>query len=235
MLVSARRIAEAAPARVVHRGGLVALAALCVMLGGSWAVQLGRRVAVGGRGRGRIWAGRATRAACPGRPVARACRGRRRCLPAPITPYIRLAPSPRSAWSPTSPPFRSRAWPSRDSWLPCCCPPAGSAPARDCVWRCFDMVARAAAALPGGHFIMIAGRARRPLARDSGGGLVGVELAAPSLGDCSAGWFCRHADFGTTLFHAFTRLSDCHCLTVSSLTSARVTRSRCAVRRGGGS
>src|SRR5206468_3459193 len=78
-----------------------------------------------------------------------------------------------------------------------------------------DVVAKAAAALPGGHFIMIAG----------------PRAAVVWLGILALAWWlwnsprrrwtvaARVGFIGAllsvaTLFHAFTRLSDCSCLTV---------------------
>jgi competence protein ComEC len=81
-----------------------------------------------------------------------------------------------------------------------------------------DLVARGAAAVPGGHFIMIAG----------------WRAAALWVGILMLAWWLWHSPrrrwlvaarlafigvliSGTTLFHAFTRLSDCVCLSVHFL------------------
>src|SRR5439155_13329291 len=85
-----------------------------------------------------------------------------------------------------------------------------------------DVVAQTAAALPGGHFIMIAGPGAAAL-------WLGVLLLAWWLWNAPrqrwliAGRIALISALisWTTLFHAFTRLSDCSCLTVSFLTADR--------------
>src|SRR5204863_530463 len=81
-----------------------------------------------------------------------------------------------------------------------------------------DVVAQTAAALPGGHFIMIAGPGAAAL-------WLGVLLLAWWLWNAPRRRWLIAARIAlisaliswTTLFHAFTRLSDCSCLTVSFL------------------
>jgi len=202
--------------RVVAPRGLVALAALCVMLGDPWAVQsVGAWLSVAAVA-AVIWAGRATeRLPRTVRLLAPAAAAT--LLTAPITAYTFGTVAPIGVVANLAAiPLAGLAVPGlmvalllSSSWL--------AAGAGLCL-ALLDVVARAAAALPGGHFIMIAG----------------PRAAALWLGILVVAWWVwnspRHrwvigARVGfvatliswTTLFHAFTRLSDCHCLTVSFL------------------
>ena len=202
--------------RVVAPRGLVALAALCVMLGDPWAVlSVGAWLSVAAVA-AVIWAGRATerlpKAVRLLAPAAAAT-----LFTAPITAYTFGTVAPIGVLANIAAiPLAGLAVPGlmvalllSSSWL--------AAGAGLCL-ALLDVVAKAAAALPGGHFIMIAG----------------PQAAALWLGILALAWWLWHsprrrwlvaarvAFIGvliswTTLFHAFTRLSVCDCLTVSFL------------------
>src|SRR2546427_11559938 len=141
--------------RVVAPRGLVALAALCVMLGDPWAVQsVGAWLSVAAVA-AVIWAGRATerlprtvRLLAPGAAAT--------LLTAPITAYTLGTVAPIGVVANLAAiPLAGLAVPGlmvalllSSSWL--------AAGAGLCL-ALLDVVAKAAAALPGGHFIMIAG------------------------------------------------------------------------------
>ena len=202
--------------RVVAPRGLVALAALCVMLGDPWSVQsVGAWLSVAAVA-AVIWAARATeRSPTLVRLLAPA--GAATLLTAPITAYAFGTVAPIGVLANLAAiPLAGLAVPGlmvallvSSSWL--------AAGAGLCL-ALLDLVAQAAAALPGGHFIMIAG----------------PRAAAFWLGALAIAWWlwnsprrrwllaARVAFIGvliswTTLFQAFTRLSDCSCLTVSFL------------------
>jgi competence protein ComEC len=202
--------------RVVAPRGVVALAALLVMLADPWALQsIGAWLSVAAVG-AVIWAGRATerspRAVRLLAPAAAAT-----LLTAPITAFAFGTVAPIGVIANlVAIPLAGLAVPGlmvallvSSSLL--------AAGAGLCL-ALLDMVARAAAALPGGHFIMIAG----------------WPAAATWIGVLAIAWWlwntprrrwliaARVAFIGallswTTLFHAFTRLSDCRCLTVHFL------------------
>ncbi|HWC74016.1 MAG TPA: DNA internalization-related competence protein ComEC/Rec2 [Gemmatimonadales bacterium] len=202
--------------RVIAPRGLVALAALCVMLGDPWSVQsIGAWLSVAAVA-AVIWAGRATeRYPKVVRLIAPAAAAT--LLTAPITAYAFGTVAPIGVVANlVAIPLAGLAVPGlmaallfSSSWLA-----AGSG----LCLALLDLAAQTAAALPGGHFIMIAG----------------VRSAALWLGVLVLAWWlwnsprhrwtiaARIAFVGllvswTTLFHAFTRLSDCRCLTVSFL------------------
>jgi competence protein ComEC len=200
--------------RVVAPRGLVALAALCVMLGDPWAVQsVGAWLSVAAVA-AVIWAGRATeRLPKVVRLLAPAAAAT--LLTAPITAYTFGTVAPIGVLANLAAiPLAGLAVPGlmlalllSSSWL--------AAGAGLCL-ALLDVVARTAAALPGGHFIMIAGP-RAALA------WVGVLAVAWWLWNSPRRRWVIAARVGfvgtliswTTLFHALTRLSDCQCLTVS--------------------
>ena len=201
--------------RVVAPRGLVALATLCVMLADPWAIQsVGAWLSVAAVA-AVIWAGRATggeRYPKLVRVLAPAAAAT--LLTAPITAYAFGTVAPIGVLANLAAiPLAGVAVPGlmvallvSSSWL--------AAGAGLCL-ALLDVVARAAAALPGGHFIMIAGphaaaiwlgilvvawwlwnSPRRPW-------LVAARLAFVAL---LVSW--------ATLFHAAGRLSACDCLTV---------------------
>ena len=199
--------------RVVAPRGLVALAALCVMLADPWAMQsVGAWLSVAAVA-AVIWAGRATeRHPKPVRVLAPAAAAT--LLTAPITAYAFGTVAPIGVLANIAAiPLAGVAVPGlmvallvSSSWL--------AAGAGLCL-ALLDVVARAAAALPGGHFIMIAG----------------PRAAALWLGILVVAWWLWHSPrrrwvvaarvafvaamlSWTTLFHAATRLSACDCLTV---------------------
>lgn len=199
--------------RVVAPRGLVALAALCVMLADPWAMQsVGAWLSVAAVA-AVIWAGRATeghpRLVRLLAPAAAAT-----LLTAPITAYYFGTVAPIGVLANIAAiPLAGVAVPGlmvallvSSSWL--------AAGAGLCL-ALLDVVARAAAALPGGHFIMIAG----------------PRAAIAWLGVLVLAWWLWHsprrrwliaarlAFIGavltwTALFSAFSRLSACDCLTV---------------------
>ncbi|PYP60034.1 MAG: DNA internalization-related competence protein ComEC/Rec2 [Gemmatimonadetes bacterium] len=202
--------------RVVAPRGLVALAALCVMLGDPWSVQsVGAWLSVAAVA-AVIWAGRATeRLPKAARLLAPAVAAT--LLTAPITAFTFGTVAPIGVVANLAAiPLAGLAVPGlmvalliSSSWL--------AAGAGLCL-ALLDVVARTAAALPGGHFIMIAG----------------PRAAAFWLGILAVAWWlwnsprrrwllaARVAFVGvlivwTTLFLAFTRRSVCSCLTVSFL------------------
>jgi len=202
--------------RVVAPRGLVALAALCVMLGDPWAMQsVGAWLSVAAVA-AVIWAGRATerlpKALRLLAPAAAAT-----VLTAPITAYTFGTVAPIGVVANLAAiPLAGLAVPGlmvalllSSSWL--------AAGAGLCL-ALLDVVAKAAAALPGGHFIMIAGPQAALL------WLAILALAWWLWNSPRRRWLVavRVALVGaliswTTLFHAFTRLSVCSCLTVSFL------------------
>jgi competence protein ComEC len=202
--------------RVVAPRGLVALAAFCVMLGDPWSVQsVGAWLSVAAVA-AVIWGARATESLPrPVRLLAPAAAAT--LLTAPITAYAFGTVAPIGIVANLAAiPLAGLAVPGlmvallfSSSWL--------AAGAGLCL-ALLDVVARTAAALPGGHFIMIAGPSAAAL-------WLGVLLGAWWLWNAPRRrWLiaARVALIGalvswSTLFHAFTRLSDCSCLTVSFL------------------
>jgi len=202
--------------RVVTPRGLVALAALCVMLGDPWAVQsVGAWLSVAAVA-AVIWAGRATerlpKAVRVLAPAAAAT-----LFTAPITAYTFGTVAPIGVVANIAAiPLAGLAVPGlmvalllSSSWL--------AAGAGLCL-ALLDVVAKAAAALPGGHFIMIAG------ARASLLWLGILALAWWLWNSPRRRWlvaarvaFVAVLISWTALFHAFRRLSVCQCLTVSFL------------------
>src|SRR5438552_601456 len=202
--------------RVVAPRGIVALAALCVMLGDPWSVQsVGAWLSVAAVA-AVIWAGRATerhpkvvRALAPAAAAT--------LLTAPITAYAFGTVAPIGVLANLAAiPLAGLAVPGlmvalllSSSWL--------AAGAGLCL-ALLDAVARTAAALPGGHFVMIAG----------------PQAAALWLGILVLAWWLWNsprrrwtiaarlafvaalATLGAS-FGALRRLSDCQCLTVSFL------------------
>jgi competence protein ComEC len=202
--------------RVVAPRGLVALAAFCVMLGDPTAVQsVGAWLSVAAVA-AVIWAGRVT-AHLPTAVRLLAPAAAATLFTAPITAYTFGTVAPVGVLANLAAiPLAGLAVPGlmvalllSSSWL--------AAGAGLCL-ALLDVVARAAAALPGGHFIMVAG----------------PQAAALWLAVLVAAWWlwnaprrrwvvaARCAFIGvlvswSTLLHAFTRLSVCSCLTVSFL------------------
>jgi competence protein ComEC len=202
--------------RVVAPRGLVALAACCVMLGDPWSVQsVGAWLSVAAVA-AVIWAGRATerlpKAVRLLAPTAAAT-----LLTAPITAFVFGTVAPIGVVANLAAiPLAGLAVPGlmvallvSSSWL--------AAGAGLCL-ALLDVVARAAAALPGGHVIMIAGPRAAAL-------WAGILLIAWWLWNSPRRrWlvaarvaFLAALVSWTTLYRAFTRLSDCVCLTVSFL------------------
>jgi competence protein ComEC len=202
--------------RVVAPRGLVALAALCVMLGDPWALQsVGAWLSVAAVA-AVIWAGRATeRLPRTIRLLAPAAAAT--LLTAPITAYTFGTVAPIGVIANlVAIPLAGLAVPGlmvalllSSSWL--------AAGAGLCL-ALLDTVAKAAAALPGGHFIMIAGARAATL-------WLGILVLAWWLWNSPRRrWLlaARVAFVGvliawTTLFHAVTRRSVCSCLAVSFL------------------
>ncbi|MFN2570731.1 MAG: DNA internalization-related competence protein ComEC/Rec2 [Gemmatimonadales bacterium] len=202
--------------RVVAPRGIVALAALCVLIADPWAMlSLGAWLSVAAVA-AVIWAARATeRFPKPVRVLAPAAAAT--LLTAPITAYAfgtvapigiiaNLAAIPLAG---VAVPGLMAALLLSSSWLA-----AGSG----LCLALLDLVAKWAAELPGGHFIMIAGpRAallwlvilgmawwlwnspRRPWTTAARAGFIGAVLSL------------------TALFSSFSRLSVCDCLTVTFL------------------
>jgi len=202
--------------RVVAPRGLVAVTALAVLIIDPWAVQsIGAWLSVAAVA-AVIWAGRATerypKAVRVLAPAAAAT-----LVTAPITAYAFGTVAPIGVVANLAAiPLAGVAVPGlmvalllSSSWL--------AAGAGLCL-ALLDLVARAAAALPGGHFTMIAGwRAAATWA------LVLILAwwlwTAPRrrwLVAARVAFICAFVSL-TTLFHAFTRLSDCQCLTVHFL------------------
>lgn len=202
--------------RIVAPRGLVALTALCVMLGDPFSIQsVGAWLSVAAVG-AVIWAGRATeRHHKVVRLLAPAAAAT--LLTAPITAYSFGTVAPIGVLANLAAiPLAGLAVPGlmaallcSSSWL--------AAGAGLCL-ALLDLVAKTAAALPGGHFTMIAGPQAAVL-------WLGVLVLAWWLWNAPRRrWVigARVAFVGvllswTTLFHAFTRLSACECLTVSFL------------------
>jgi len=202
--------------RVVAPRGLVALAALCVMLGDPWAVQsIGAWLSVAAVA-AVIWAGRATehypRSVRLVAPAAAAT-----LLTAPITAYAFGTVAPIGVVANlVAIPLAGLAVPGlivalliSSSWL--------AAGAGLCL-ALLDLVAKEAAALPGGHFIMIAGWRAAAI-------WTGVLVVTWWLWNAPRRRWIVAARLAliavliswTTLFHAFTRISVCECLTVHFL------------------
>ena len=202
--------------RVVAPRGFVALAALCVMLGDPWSVQsIGAWLSVAAVA-AVIWAGRATerhpRLVRLFAPAAAAT-----LLTAPITAYAFGTVAPIGVVANlVAIPLAGVAVPGlmvalllSSSWLA-----AGSG----LCLALLDLVAKGAAALPGGHFIMIAG----PRAAALWLAVLGVAWwlwNSPRRRWTIAARVSLTAAFLslTSLFSAFPRLSDCQCLTVTFL------------------
>jgi len=202
--------------RVVAPRGLVALAAFCVMLGDPWSVQsVGAWLSVAAVA-AVIWGARATEhLPRPVRLLAPAAAAT--LLTAPITAYTFGTVAPIGIVANLAAiPLAGLAVPGlmvallvSSSWL--------AAGAGLCL-ALLDVVARTAAALPGGHVTMIAGPGAAAL-------WLGVLLAAWWLWNAPRRRWVVAARVAlisaliswTTLFHAFPRLSDCSCLTVSFL------------------
>jgi len=202
--------------RLVAPRGLVALAALVVIFVDPWAVQsIGAWLSVAAVG-AVIWAGRATeqypRWVRLLAPAAAAT-----LVTAPITAYAFGTVAPIGVVANLAAiPLAGLAVPGlmvalliSSSWL--------AAGAGLCL-ALLDLVAKGAAALPGGHFIMIAG----------------WRAAAIWTGVLGVGWWLWNAPrrrwivgarlaliavfiSWTTLFHALSRISVCSCLTVHFL------------------
>ena len=202
--------------RVVAPRGFVALAALCVMLGDPWSVQsIGAWLSVAAVA-AVIWAARATerhpRLVRLLAPAAAAT-----LLTAPITAYAFGTVAPIGVVANlVAIPLAGLAVPGlmvalllSSSWL--------AAGAGLCL-ALLDLVAQGAAALPGGHFIMIAG----PRAAALWLAVLGVvwwlwnsprrRWAIAARVSCTAAFLSLAA-----LCSAFPRLSDCQCLTVTFL------------------
>ena len=202
--------------RVVAPRGFVALAALCVMLGDPWSVQsIGAWLSVAAVA-AVIWAGRATerhpRLVRLFAPAAAAT-----LLTAPITAYAFGTVAPIGVVANlVAIPLAGVAVPGlmvalllSSSWLA-----AGSG----LCLALLDLVAKGAAALPGGHFIMIAG----PRAAALWLAVLGVAWwlwNSPRRRWTIAARVSLTAAFLslTSLFAVFPRLSDCQCLTVTFL------------------
>jgi competence protein ComEC len=199
--------------RVVAPRGLVALAALCVMFGDPWSVQsVGAWLSVAAVA-AVIWAGRATerypKAVRLLAPAAAAT-----LLTAPITAYSFGTVAPIGVLANLAAiPLAGLAVPGlmvallvSSSWL--------AAGAGLCL-ALLDLVAKGAAALPGGHFIMIAGPRAAAL-------WLGVLVVAWWLWNAprrrwtvAARACCIGALLSfTALFSAVARLSGCDCLTI---------------------
>ncbi|HEV2671528.1 MAG TPA: DNA internalization-related competence protein ComEC/Rec2 [Gemmatimonadales bacterium] len=202
--------------RVVAPRGCVALAALCVMLADPWSVQsIGAWLSVAAVA-AVIWAGRATeRHPQVVRLLAPAAAAT--LLTAPITAYAFGTVAPVGVVANlVAIPLAGVAVPGlmvalllSSSWL--------AAGAGLCL-ALLDLVAKGAAALPGGHFIMIAGARAAAL-------WLGILVLAWWLWNAPRRRWTIAARVGfigaalslTALFSSFTRLSDCQCLTVSFL------------------
>ena len=202
--------------RVVAPRGVVALAAWGVMLGDPWSVRsVGAWLSVAAVA-AVIWAGRATeRYPMVVRILAPAAAAT--LLTAPITAYAFGTVAPIGVLANLAAiPLAGLAVPGlmaalllSSSWL--------AAGAGLCL-ALLDAVARAAAALPGGHFIMIAGPRAAAL-------WLGILVIAwwlwnsPRRRWTVAARVCCTAALVSfaALFSAFPRLSDCQCLTVSFL------------------
>src|SRR5881394_2048690 len=202
--------------RIVAPRGLVALTALCVMLSDPWAVQsAGAWLSVGAVA-AVIWAGRATeRQPKIVRLLAPAAAAT--LVTAPITAFVFGTVAPIGVLANLAAiPLAGLAVPGlmvalllSSSWL--------AAGAGLCL-ALLDVVARTAAALPGGHFIMIAGPGAPAL-------WLGILVVAWWLWNSPRRRWTIPARVSFTvallslaaLFRAFSRLTDCQCLTVSFL------------------
>lgn len=202
--------------RIVAPRGSVALAALLVMLGDPMAVQsIGAWLSVSAVA-AVIWAGRATeRSPKVVRLLAPAAAAT--VLTAPITAYAFGTVAPVGVIANLAAiPLAGLAVPGLMVAL-LISSTLLAAGAGLCL-ALLDLVARAAAALPGGHFVMIAG----------------WRAAALWIAVLAVAWWLWHAPrrrwliaarvalsaavvSWTTLFHAFSRLSACQCLTVHFL------------------
>jgi len=202
--------------RVVAPRGFIALTALCVLWADPWAVQsIGAWLSVAAVA-AVIWAGRATeRASKVVRLLAPAAAAT--LLTAPITAYAFGTVAPVGVLANLAAiPLAGIAVPGlmaallfASTWL--------AAGAGLCL-ALLDLVAQTAAALPGGHFIMVEGWRAAAL-------WTGILVVAWWLWNAPRRrWLiaARVAFIGalvslTTLFHAVTRLSVCSCLTVHFL------------------
>ena len=202
--------------RVAAPRGVVALTVLCVLLADPWAAQsIGAWLSVAAVA-AVIWAGRATER-YPKLVRVLAPAAAATLVTAPITAYAFGTVAPIGVVANLAAiPLAGLAVPGlmaalllSSSWL--------AAGAGLCL-ALLDVVAKAAAALPGGHFIMIAG----------------WRAAAVWIGVLAIAWWLWNAPrrrwliaarvafvavliSWTTLFHAFSRLSACDCLTVHFL------------------
>ena len=202
--------------RVAAPRGLVAVTALAVLLIDPWAVRsIGAWLSVAAVA-AVIWAGRATeRYPKPVRVLAPAAAAT--LLTAPVTAYAFGTVAPIGVLANLAAiPLAGVAVPGlmvallfSSSWL--------AAGAGLCL-ALLDFVAKTAAELPGGHFIMIAGV--RAAALWSGILVLAWWLwNSPRrrwLVAARVAFICAFLSL-TTLFHAFTRLSECQCLTVHFL------------------
>ena len=202
--------------RLVAPRGLVAVSALLVLIVDPWAVQsIGAWLSVAAVA-AVIWAGRATER-YPNAVRLLAPAAAATLLTAPITAYAFGTVAPVGVVANLAAiPLAGIAVPGlmvalllSSSWL--------AAGAGFCL-ALLDLVARAAAGLPGGHFTMIAG----PRAGLIWSAVLGV--AWWLWNSPRRRWLlaARVAFIGaflslTTLFHAFSRLSACECLTVHFL------------------
>ena len=202
--------------RIVAPRGLVALTALCVMLGDPWSVQsVGAWLSVGAVA-AVIWAGRAAeRQPKVVRLLAPAAAAT--LVTAPITAYAFGTVAPIGVLANLAAiPLAGLAVPGlmvsllvSSTWL--------AAGAGLCL-ALLDLVAKTAAALPGGHFIMIAGP--RAAAVWSGILLLAWWLwNTPRRRWAVTARACFIAALLSlaALVRAVPRLSDCQCLTVSFL------------------
>ena len=202
--------------RVVAPRGVVALAVLCVLLADPWAaLSIGAWLSVAAVA-AVIWAGRATER-YPKLVRVLAPAAAATLVTAPITAYAFGTVAPIGVLANLAAiPLAGLAVPGlivalvlSSSWL--------AAGAGLCL-ALLDLVAKAAAALPGGHFVMIAG----------------WRAAAVWIGVLAIAWWLWNAPRRrwliaarvcfiaalvslTALFGASTRLSDCACLTVHFL------------------
>lgn len=202
--------------RIVAPRGTVALAALVVMLGDPLAVQsIGAWLSVAAVA-GVIWAARASERS-PKAVRLLAPSAAATLLTAPITAYAFGTVAPVGVVANlVAIPLAGLAVPGLMVAL-LISSDLLAAGAGLCL-ALLDLVARAAAALPGGHFVMIAGS----------------RAAAIWIAVLLSGWWLWNAPrrrwliaarvafigallSGTTLLHAFTRLSACQCLTVHFL------------------
>jgi competence protein ComEC len=202
--------------RIVAPRGLIALTALCVMLGDPWAVQsVGAWLSVGAVA-AVIWAGRATEQRAKVVRLLAPAAAATLCT-APITAYAFGTVAPIGVLANLAAiPLAGLAVPGlmvsllvSSTWL--------AAGAGLCL-ALLDLVATTAARVPGGHFIMIAGPRAAAL-------WLGILVLAwwlwntPRRRWTIAARLAFVAALATlsASFGALRRLSDCSCLTVSFL------------------